>query len=215
MKSRITRSLLALGAAAFVLSAATSRPVQAAPAGGMPVFGSVDIGKVQSASNKKAKYDTELRALADRLDYAFKQQTASLMLSASDESELGVLLSKTSRSEADKTRISELQEKSTAAAKEYTDLQQKQSPTPADTSRMAALAGEYAANQAAAQKIGDQYQTQIKALNEKDAAEFTQSVKEAISAVARQQGLTVVFDSSLAVYTSNDITDEVVKRINK
>ena len=65
------------------------------------------------------------------------------------------------------------------------------------------------------QKIGDEYQAQLKTLSDKDNAEFTQSVKEAISAVAQQQGLAVVFTSDIAVYTANDITDDVVKRINK
>ena len=175
----------------------------------------MDLSKLQAQSTKSTKYNADLHALQERLDYAFKQQAASLMLSASDQSELGGLLAKTSQTDADRSRISELQAKSTAAAKEYTDLQQKPNPTPADTSSLATLAGEYQASQAALQKIGDQYQAQIKTLSDKDTADFTQDVKAAISAVAKQQGLTVVFDSSVAIYTSNDITDEVVKRINK
>ncbi len=215
MKSRITSHFFVFGAAALVLGAATSRPVQAAPSGGMPLFGSVDLSKLQAQSTKSTKYNADLHALQERLDYSFKQQAASLMLSASDQAELGTSLSKTSPTDTDRARVADLQAKSIAAAKEYTDLQQKPNPTPADTSRLATLAGEYSANQASLQKIGDQYQVQIKALSDKDTADFTQDVKAAIMAVAKQQGLTVVFDSSVAIYTSNDITDEVVKRINK
>ena len=215
MKSRTITHLFAFGAVALVLGAAMPKTAQAAPSGGAPTFGSVDIGKIQSESSKKAKYDTELHTLADRLDYSFKQQAASIMLSTAEQTELGTLLSKANQSDADKARITALQTQAAGAAKTLTDLQQKQNPTPADTTQLAALSAEYQAGQAALQKISDQYQGQLKTLNEKDAAEFTQDVKAAISSVAKQQGLTVVFDSSVAVYTSNDITDEVVKRINK
>ena len=40
-------------------------------------------------------------------------------------------------------------------------------------------------------------------------------MKEAIAAVAQQRGLAVVFDSKLALYTANDVTDDVLKRLNK
>ena len=33
--------------------------------------------------------------------------------------------------------------------------------------------------------------------------------------VAKQKGLAVVFDAQVAIYTANDITDDVVKRLNK
>lgn len=215
MKLRITHRLIVLGAAALALIPLAPRPAPAAPPAGVPVFASVDINKIQSQSTKKAKYDTDLHALADRLDNAFKQQAASIMLSSEDQNDLGTLLAKANTTEADRNRITALQTQAANAAKQLTDLQQRQNPTPADTTQLAALTSQYKVGQDALQKISDQYQGQLKTLNEKDAAEFTQGVKEAISAVAKQQGITVVFDSSVAVYTSNDITDEVVKRINK
>ena len=94
-------------------------------------------------------------------------------------------------------------------------MQQAKAPTPNDTKRIADLTTQYDAGKAALQEIGDGYQAQLKNLQEKDNTEFTQSVKEAISAVAQQKGLSVVFDSNIAVYTNNDITADVVKRINK
>ena len=210
------RKLLILGAAALTLTPSLfARPAQAAPASGMPTFGSVDILKLQSESSKKAKYDTELHALADRLNTAFTQQAASIMLSKAEQTELGGLLSKAVPTEADRTRTAVLQAQASKAAQELTDLQQVKAPTPADTAKIATLTSEYDAGKATLSEIGDGYQTQLKTLQEKDNTEFTQSVKEAIAAVAQQKGLSVVFDSNLAVYTTNDITADVVKRINK
>ena len=212
---RTLRDLMIFGAAALTLSSAVlARPAQAAPAG-LPTFGSVDIQKLQTQSSKKARYDTDLKALADRLDTAFKQQAASIMLTKAEQTELGGLLSKANQTDADHSRIAVLQAESNKAAQELTDLQQAKAPTPTDTARIAALTSQYETGKAALQEVGDSYQAQLKALSDKDNAEFTQSVKEAIAAVAQQKGLSVVFTSDIAVYTTNDITEDVVKRINK
>ena len=206
---------MTLGAAALALAPSMlARPAQAAPSG-MPLFGSVDIQKLQSQSSKKAKYDADLHALADRLNTAFTTQTASIMLSKAEQTELGGLLSKANPTDTDRARIAALQGQASKAAQDLTDLQQVKTPTPADTARIAALTTQYDNGKAALSEIGDGYQAQLKALQDKDNAEFTQSVKEAIAAVAQQKGLAVVFDSNLAVYTTNDITEDVVKRINK
>ena len=216
IRHRTFTNIMTLGAVAIAIapSLAAARPASAAPAG-MPAFGSVDIQKLQTESSRKAKYDTDLHALADRLNTAFTQQTSSIMLTKTEQVELGGLLSKTAPSDADRTRVLVLQNKATQAAKDLTDLQQAKAPTPADTARIASLTTQYDAGKAALQEIGDGYQAQLKALQEKDNTEFTQSVKEAISAVAQQKGLSVVFDSNIAVDTTNDITADVVKRINK
>lgn len=209
------RRLLILGSAALTLAPSVlARPAQAAPAGA-PTFGSVDIQKLQTGSSKKARYDTELKALADRLDTAFKQQAASIMLTKAEQTELGGLLSKVNPTDANRARAVALQAQSTKAAQELTDLQQAKAPTPADTARIAALTSQYETGKAALQEIGDSYQAQLKSLSDKDTTEFTQSVREAITAVAQQKGLSVVFTSDIAIYTTNDITEDVVKRINK
>lgn len=172
---RTLHTLIILGAAALTLaSSVTARPAQAAPAG-MPTFGSVDIQKLQTQSSKKAKYDTDLKALADRLDTAFKQQAASIMLSKAEQTELGGLLSKANPTDADRTRITVLQAQASKTAQELADLQQSKAPTPTDTARLAALTTQYQTGQAALQEIGDGYQAQLKKLSDQDNTEFTRA----------------------------------------
>lgn len=212
--ARTGRHLLALGFAALALASSAPRPAQAAPAGGV-TFGSVDINKLQTQSTRRAQDDQDLHSLADRLDKAFKQQAASIILTREEQTELGGLLSKAKPTEADRARIAILQSQATKAAQDLTDLQQKKDPTPADTTRLATLTDQYQRGQQALQDVGADYQAQLKALSDKDSAAFTLSVREAIAAVAQQRGLAVVFTSDVAVYTANDITEDVVKRINK
>ena len=204
------------GAAALTLiSFGASRPVAAAPASGMPVFGSVDINKLQTQSTRKGKYDAELHALAAKLDATFKAQATSLMLSSADQNELGTLLNNPRPTDSDRARITALETKAAQASQQLIDLQQKKDPTPADTAQLGTLTDLSNNGQKIVQAIGDGYQAQLKKLSDDDNAAFTQSVKDAINAAAQQRGLSVVFTSDIAVYTANDITDDVIKRINK
>ncbi|MGI4787214.1 MAG: OmpH family outer membrane protein [Janthinobacterium lividum] len=206
-----------LGAAALALiSFASAQPVAAAPTPStIPVIGSVDISKLQQQSARKTKYDTDLHALADRLDVTFKLQAASIMLSSADQNELGALLNSPRQSDSDRARITALETKAAQAAQQLVDLQQKKDPTPTDTAQLGALNDANTAGQKIVQGIGDGYQAQLKKLSDDDNAAFTQSVKEAIAAAAKEHGLSVVFTSDIAVYTTNDITDDVIKRLNK
>ena len=202
-------------AALTLLSLAPVKPAAAAPTPGTLVIGSVDIGRLQTGSTRKVKYDTDLRTLADRLDATFKVQAQNLMLTAPDQNELGTLLATPRPTEADRARVTALETKAAANAQQLVDLQQKKDPTPADTAQLGALSDMNANGQKIVQDIGAGYQTQLKKLSDDDNAAFTQAVKDAINAVAQQRGLTVVFTSDVAVYTTNDITDDVIKRINK
>ena len=116
IRHRTFSSIMTLGAVAlaFTPSLVAARPASAAPAG-MPVFGSVDIQKLQTESSRKAKYDTDLHALADRLNTAFTQQTSSIMLTKAEQVELGGLLSKVAPTDADRNRVLVLQNKAAQA----------------------------------------------------------------------------------------------------
>lgn len=208
---------MAFGAAALaLLSLSLARPAAAAPAAGsQPVFGSVDISKLQENSARKTKYDTDLRALADRLDSTFKLQAQSLMLSAADQNALGTLLNNPRPTDAERAQITALQTKAAGNAARLTELQQKKDPTPADTAQLGVLTDMATSGQKIVTDVGAGYQAQLKKLSDADNAAFTQIVKEAIAAAARERGLSMVFTSDVAVYTTNDITEDVIKRVNK
>ncbi len=206
----------ACGAAALALASfSLARPAAAAPAAGQQVFGSVDISKLQQNSARKTKYDTDLRALADRLDSTFKLQAQSLMLSAADQNELGTLLNTPRPTDAQRAQITALQTRAAGNASRLTELQQKKDPTPADTAQLGVLTDMATSGQKIVTDVGAGYQAQLKKLSDDDNTAFTQVVKEAIAAAARERGLSMVFTSDVAVYTTNDITEDVIKRINK
>ncbi|HOP74227.1 MAG TPA: hypothetical protein PLC07_04105 [Bacillota bacterium] len=60
-------------------------------------------------------------------------------------------------------------------------------------------------------KLANEYD-QFKANKEN---EFTEQVKEVISKVAKKKGIKVIASSSLFVYVEQDITDDVIKELDK
>lgn len=212
--NRQSKYALALGAAALSLLTLAPRPAAAAPAGSGPVIGSVDILKLQTQSTRKARYDAELRTLQDKLSASLQAQAKYPMLPAPELTELGTLVSSPRPSESDRARVTALETKSEQTSQQFIALQQKKDPTPADTAELGRLTDLGNASQNTLKNVSDSYQAQLKKLNDADTTAFTQIVKEAIAASAQQHGLTVVLTSDIAVYTTNDITDDVIKRVN-
>jgi Skp family chaperone for outer membrane proteins len=214
--NRRSHSLPIIGLALTLLCTSfTAINASAAAAQSSPTFGSVDVQKVLAGATKKAALDQQLTDLSNKLEAQFKQQVASPMLSAANQQELGTLLSKSNPTDADKARITELQAMSQKDADELASLQQVKSPTDAQTARLGVLTKEQQDSQEIFQNIADGYKAQVQAASDKNNLQLSDALKQAIAAVAQQKGLAVVFDSNVALYTSNDITEDVTKRFNK
>lgn len=199
-----------LAGSAVLGGARCARAADAAPA-----FGSVDQQKIQAGYNKRADLERSIQDINVRLSNQLKLISSSDMLSGAQQQELQTLLSKPDQSDADKARITALQAQSNKDAAELRALQQKADPNADDKARLSALTAQQQASHQALQALSESYNEQFKTEADKVTAQFTDSVKHAIAAVAKDKGLSIVFDSTVAVYTANDISDEVIKRLNK
>ena len=217
MNITLFRKCFAVAGAALALAGAVSgapaRAAEASPAASQ--FGSVDVQKILTGFTKKAAYDQQIQQLQARLAGYMQQQSASPMLSKEDQAQLGDLLAKPNPTDQDKATISQLQQKSTQAVQEMAGLAQKQNPTDADKSRLADLNKQQDAGKQALEDTYKGYQDQAQKATEDLSQKLSQEVKAAIVEVAKQHSLAVVFDAQVAIYTANDITDDVVKRLNK
>lgn len=215
MNITLIRKCFVVASAALALTGALSGvPARAADPAGV-AFGSVDVQKILTGYTKKATYDQQINQLNARLQGYMQQQSSSPMLSKADQDQLGALLAKPAPTDQDKATISQLQQKSTQAVQQLATLQQKQNPTDADRSQLADLLKMQEAGKQALDDTYKGYQDEVQKANESLSQKLSQEVKVAIGEVAKQRGLAVVFDAQVAIYTANDITDEVVKRLNK
>jgi len=185
-----------------------------APAAAPISIGSVDIQKILAGYNKKATQETAFQAVVSNYQSALQVQQANAMLSEPEQQQLGSLLLKSNRTPADESQIKALETKSQADASELIALQQKSSPTDADQARRAILAQEQQNGQQVLQSVADTYKQAIDQRNQQESDAIATEIKAAVAAVAQQRGLTLVFDSSVAIYAANDITPLVLARLN-
>jgi len=192
------------------------RPAQAAPpAGAVLAIGVVDLSKLEAGAKQKAALDEQIKAMNDRLQAAFSQQEGANMLSKDQQDELYTLLNKPSPTDSDTARITELEGMSGKDAQELTTLQQKTNPTDADKQRLAVLTGEAGQANKILSDIAQEYRDQAQAESDRLGQQLLDSITAAIAAVAKQNGLMLVFDKSVALYGANDITTDVLARLNK
>ena len=185
-----------------------------APAPLVSAYGSVDIQKVLTAYNKRTSANDDLKAQADQYLAAFNIQKADSMLSETDQNSLSALLLKPTRTPADEAQITALQTRSQADASELTALQQKPNLTPIDTARLAALTKEQQAGAQALQDANTNYSQLIDQKNQQESDALLVQIKAAVASVAQSKGLAIVFDSSVAIYAGNDVTQLVIDRLN-
>ncbi len=219
MKTAFNTIRMMTGAAALALTLlglpSLTPSAHAAPAqSGAIVFGSVDLNKLLTGYSKKAVYDQQVQDLNGKLDAQFKQQVNYDMLTKDQQNQLTALLSKPTPSSQDQATITSLQQQSDKDAQELAALQQKQSPTPTEQARLQTLSQQKQAGQQALQDIADGYRAQVQAEQDRLSAQLSDTVRLAIAAVAKDHGLTMVFTSQVAVYSNNDVTDDVLKRLN-
>jgi Skp family chaperone for outer membrane proteins len=180
----------------------------------LSTIGSVDIQKLLAGYTKKAESESDYEKVVDQYNGAFNAQKANYMLAETDQQTLGTLLLKDNQTPADQAQIKQLEAQSQADAAELAALQQKASPTDADKVRLAALSQEQQASQQILQDVADNYKQQLDAKNQAASDVIAGDIKAAVAAVAQQKGLTVVFDSSLAIYATNDVTALVLAKLN-
>ena len=190
------------------------QPATAATASGT-TFGSVDVQKVLAGYSKKGALDAEVQDLTKHLDDAFKIQASSPMLSHDQQVQLGTLLQKTGPSDAELAQITALEASSKKDSDDLAALQTSKTLSDADKAKLDTLTKQQQLGQQTLQDIASSYRDQVQAQNEKLSGEMSDVIKATIADVAKKKGLDVVFDSQVAIYTANDITTDVLAKLNK
>jgi Skp family chaperone for outer membrane proteins len=194
----------------------SQQPACAAPAptGAAALFGSVDIQKVIAGYSKKAELDANLQTTAQQYDDAFQTEQKANMLSSEDQKKLSGLLLEANAPDADKKSAQALEDKSTKDAQALTALQQQHDLSDADKAQLSSLTAEQTSGQQALQDIADFYKTELDKKNGELSAQIAGIIRAAVADVAQQKGLAVVFDSQVAIYSANDVTQAVITKLN-
>jgi Skp family chaperone for outer membrane proteins len=178
-------------------------------------FANCDVEKVFNVSNlTKENSDQLQRYGAKRVDI-LKFLGANRAMSPADTQTYAdlELLAKPSDAETQKLNaIIAAAEKENAA---QNDLIQKANPTADDQIKISSYRDKNRVNTEFTQKLEAKYDSDIREQQTKLKNDALDKVRKTIADLARKQGYSIVFNIDSAPFAANNLTDEVVKEVNK
>jgi len=187
-----------------------------APAGAAQ-FGMVDIGRLLNDSKSRQQATADLQKLQQTFYAILRRldQGSARFLSEADTNELAGLYEKEKPTEAEQKRISQLEEKGDTLKRELTTLQNTAKLDDTQSARLAALNDSQDKGNGLLQKLVTTLDGRLKD-KERDANQKALVlVRAAVAKVAKAKNLSVVFTGDVAIYAQTDITEEVLKELNK
>lgn len=222
-KMRAVRQLL--GGAAFALGLMVSLLATAAPAAfaqqnapaSAPKFGSVDIDQVVAESNARKKEIGDRNVFIRNLNGVMQRlQTGSArFLNEAEMKELAGLYEKETPTDAEKKRIAGLESLAEQRGSQLVSLQNTANLNDTQRKQLTDLTESQQRGEQSMKAVADGLRERLEQRDVQNINKILLDIKGVIGKVAQEKGLTVVFDSKVAVYTANDITADVVKQLNK
>jgi len=205
--------LLSVFIGEFAFAAAEAKAPAAA-------FGTVDIEQAFNGYEKKQQLEQDLMIFYEQIKQRLELQNTNKLLTAEEFSQLADLKSKAKQDEADKKKIEDLLALSRQREQEFQSLQQKQNATDAEKARLKEMQDQIGKTDALIKDDQGKYESELNKRRVDLSRQVMQEVETAVAAAAKEKGLTLVFNKSvgepgLVVYSNVDITDDVLKKLNK
>jgi Skp family chaperone for outer membrane proteins len=184
------------------------------------VFATIDIEKAFNDYEKKQELDKQIVADLQAVQSKLELRQTNELLSKTEVDELSTLKAKAKPSDAETKRIAEIEAASMAREKELQDLRQKTTPSEAEKTRLAALQDQIKLTDAELKEAAKLADADWQKKRYELSKQVMDDVQTQVAAVAKAKGITMVFNKSvgetiLVVFSTNDITEEVIKKLNK
>jgi Skp family chaperone for outer membrane proteins len=178
-------------------------------------IGIVDGEKVYTNAPRVKQYTEELNVLRQELAQKLDIRSQNMMLNDAEIQELITLKAKTPSSPAEDARIKALEDTERSRDAEYKTLQGTKEPTADQKARLKELQDMQQHSKdtgnALAKDYDGQLQTKMQELNSKAEAD----VREAITKVASEKGVQMVFAKEAVLFGGTDISDDVIKNLDR
>lgn len=206
--------------AAIVLCIVFSVRASGTPDKGALVMGVVDFGKVEKQYKLKATVESDLKVMQNRLMGNLSRRNDLPLLTEAEQSELDKLYEKKAAgplSDAETKRIDEITNKGNQLSAEIRQLQQKDQKdlTDADKKKLRDAEAEFGKAQQILATKKDESDNLLKQFLAEKSEMLDNNVKAAVTKVAEQKGVTIVFSSQVVPYAGTDLTTQVVTELNK
>jgi len=213
------RGILAVIIFGLFLSALASSLALAADAKPM-TFGSVDVQKAFDGSVKKAQLQQELENQIAQVKQWLELRNSNKLFTTEEFQQLVDLKTKPKPEDADKKKAEELLTLSKQRDEAFQALQQKTSLTDAEKAQLKEFQDRAKKVQTSMEEELKKRDVELENKGRELSKQVMQDVEAAVAAVAKGKGLAIVFaksigDYTFVVYSSVDITNEVLERLNK
>jgi Skp family chaperone for outer membrane proteins len=117
--------------------------------------------------------------------------------------------------DADTQKLAQITKAASTENQKQADLAQKASPTADDQKALSDYHARATVNKEFTQKLEQTYEKDIRTEQDKLKNDALDKVRKTIGDLARKQGYSIVFNLDSAPFAANNLTDEVVKEVNK
>ncbi len=176
--------------------------------------GMVDFERVVNESQLTQDSLRELQTLQQRYQQAFQSLQESLILTDEERQELTQLLLQPNLNDNQKKRVDALKATARQRADELQSLRQKANPTETEKAALERFTQMEARSREALQLLSQQWGQEFNQQAEARRSQVQKRIREVIAQVAKEKKVQVVFSADMVLYCENDLTDEVIKRLN-
>lgn len=206
--------LLPLGSLALTPAAHAAPPATAL----QQQFGIVDFQECAAKSKLKTDLDAQFGKYRNDMLAVFTKlkEGNAIFLNKQEMNELAAIYEKADKaSDAEKKRATELQTKADQRAGTLNRLITTTNPKPEEKKEMETLNQLQNDGVPLLNEIGSDYQRRIDEKGKGFEEQLEKIVKDAVKKVAQEKSLALVFNANVVIYAAVDITEDVIKVLQK
>jgi Skp family chaperone for outer membrane proteins len=177
-------------------------------------IGVVDYERIVNEAQLTQESLRELQTLQQRYQQAFQSLQENLILTDEERQEFANLLMQPNLNDQQKQRLEALKTIARQRADELQALRQKANPTETEKAALERFTQMEARSREAIQLLGQQWSQEFNQQAETRRSQVQKRIREVIAQVAKEKKIQVVFSAETVLYCENDLTDEVIKRLN-
>lgn len=178
-------------------------------------FGVVDYERVINESTFVKSSLEQLQALEARYRSVLQTLQENIILTDEERQELTNLLLADNLNDAQRQRVQQLTQTSRQRAEELQQLRQKPQPSETEKAALERFTQMEARGREALQALAQQLTQQLEQRLQQSREQVRNAVRETIAQVAKEKRLALVFSAEAVLYAENDITNDVIQKLNQ
>jgi Skp family chaperone for outer membrane proteins len=178
-------------------------------------FGVVDYERIMNESTYVQTNRDRIQSLRARYLNVLQTLEENLVLTNEERQELTNLLLAENLNDEQRKRVDQLKQTARQRAAELQQLRQKPQPTETEKAALERFTQMESVGREALQSLAQQMSQQLEQQAQQIGKQVDTAVRETIAQVAKEKKLSLVFSAGAVLYAENDITNDVIKRLNE